>query len=136
MSQADFDVIRQVWAAFSRGEIVKQFDLLDPDIEIVPFGAMMEGKSYRGHDGVREWFQSEIEPNWAEFRTIPEDFRRVDDRILVFGQWIARGRTSGVHLNVAATWIVELRDGRIIRWQTYTEREEAFAALRIKPFDD
>jgi ketosteroid isomerase-like protein len=135
MSEADFEVIRQAWAAFSSGDVEAQLLFLDPDVEIVPFGASMEGKSYRGHDGVRHWFHHEIDPNWTEFRTIPEEFRRVDHRILVFGQWIASGRTSGVRLNVAATWIVEVQDGKIVRWQTYTDRDEALQALRIRPFD-
>ena len=135
MSEADFEVIRQAWATFSNGDIEGMLDELDPEIEFVPFGAMMEGKSYRGHDGVRDWFRREIEANWTEFQTIPEDFRRVDNKILVFGQWIARGRTSGVHLHVAATWVVEVHDGKITRWQTYTDRDEALEALRRRPFD-
>jgi ketosteroid isomerase-like protein len=135
MSEADFEVIRQACAAFSSGGVEAQLPFLDPDIEIVPFGASMEGKSYRGHDGVRAWVEDEIDPNWTEFQPIPEEFRRVDHRILVFGQWIAVGRTSGVHLKVAATWIIEVRDGKIVRWQTYTDRDEALQALRIRPFD-
>ena len=134
MCEPDFEVIRQACAAGSNGDIESMVKSLDVDVELVPFGAMMQGKSYRGHDGVREWWSAEIEPNWAEFQTLPEEFRRVDDRILVFGQWIARGRTSGVHLHVAATWIVDVRDGKIVRWQTYTDRDEALQALGISRF--
>jgi len=135
MPEADFEVIRQAWAVFSRGDIEGQLDYLAPDIEIVPFGARMEGKSYRGHDGVREWWLSEIEPNWAVFQTLPEEFRHVGDSILVFGQWIAQGRTSGVDLHVPATWIVDVNDGKITRWQTYTDRDEAIETLGIRRFD-
>ncbi|PWU24779.1 MAG: hypothetical protein C5B48_04655 [Candidatus Rokuibacteriota bacterium] len=135
MPDADFEVIRQAWDACSRGDIEGMVEKLDPDIELIPFGASMQGKAYRGHDGVREWFREEIEPDWAEFQTIPQQFRRVDGRILVFGQWIASGRTSGVHLNVAATWIVDVRDGKITRWQTYTDRDEALEALRARRFE-
>ena len=134
MSEADFEVVRAAWAACSSGDIDRMLEFLDPDVELVPFGAMMEGKSYRGYDGVREWFRRDIEPNWTEFQTLPEEFSRVGDRILVFGQWIARGRTSGVHLHVAATWIVDVRDGKIVRWQTYTDREEALQALGMRRF--
>jgi ketosteroid isomerase-like protein len=134
MSEADFEVIRRAWDGFTRGDIESVLDNLDPDVELVPFGASMEGKAYRGHDGVREWWR-EIQANWAEFQTLPEEFRHVEDRVLVFGKWIARGKTSGVHLDVAATWVVEVRDGKITRWQTYTDRDEALEALRKRPFD-
>ena len=133
MPEADFEVIQRAWDGFTRGDIEGVLEELDPNVELVPFGAKMEGKSYRGHDGVREWWR-EIQANWAEFQTLPEEFRRVEDRILVFGQWIARGRTSGVSLGVAATWIVDVRDGKIVRWQTYTDREEALEALGISRF--
>jgi uncharacterized protein len=129
MSEADFEVIRQAWAAASRGDVAGLLEYLDPDIEVVPFGAEMEGKSYRGHQGVRDWWQFEIDANWEVFETRPEEFRRVGDRILVFGRWVARGKTSGVDLQVPATWIVDMREGKIARWQTYTDRGEALEAL-------
>jgi ketosteroid isomerase-like protein len=132
MPEADFEVIRQAWAAGSRGDVEGQLGYLDPDVEIVPFGATMEGRTYLGHEGVRSWWRDEIIVNWAVFETVPEEFRLVGDRILVFGQWIARGRTSGVDLHVPATWIVDVRDGKIVRWQTYTERAEALAALGLR----
>jgi uncharacterized protein len=132
MSEADFEVIRQAWAGFSRGDIAGLLENLDPDIEVVPFGAKMEGKLYRGHQGVQDWWQQEILANWEVFETLPEEFRRVGDRILVFGRWVARGKTSGVDLQVPATWIVDMREGKIARWQTYTDRGEALAALRLR----
>ena len=132
MSEADFEVIRQAWAGFSRGDVAGLLENLDPDIEVVPFGAKMEGKLYRGHQGVQDWWQREILANWEVFETLPEEFRRVGDRILVFGRWVARGKTSGVDLQVPATWIVDMREGKIARWQTYTDRGEAVAALRLK----
>ncbi len=131
MAEQDFEVIRRAWADFSRGDIDGGLENLDPDIEVIPFGASMEGRAYRGHDGVRDWFEREITPNWRVFETRPEEFRRVGDRILVFGNWVARGRTSGVDLDVTATWIVEVRDGKILRWQTYTDRAEALDELGL-----
>jgi uncharacterized protein len=129
MAEDDFEVIRQAWAASSRGDITGQLEYLAPDVEIIPFGASMDGRVDCGHQGVRDWWEREIVANWAVFETRPEEFRRAGERILVFGRWVARGRTSGVDLDVAATWIVDVRDGKIVRWQTYTDRAEALEAL-------
>ncbi len=41
----------------------------------MPFGAAMEGKSYRGHDECMGWWRNEILANWEFFEVIPEDFR-------------------------------------------------------------
>ena len=53
------------------------------------------------------------------------------------GCWNARGKASGAQLDSEpATWIVEFRDHKMTRLQTYTSREEAFQALGIKRSDE
>ena len=130
VSREDFEVVRSAWAAFRRRRLEDLLDLLIPDVEVIPFGAAMEGKTYHGHEGVRDWWEREIFANWATFEAHAEHFENVGDRLVVFGHWDARGRTSGVQLHRAATWVVEVRDGKIARWQTYTDRDEAMQDAR------
>ncbi|MGH2979414.1 MAG: nuclear transport factor 2 family protein [Solirubrobacterales bacterium] len=125
MPDADFEVIRRAWAAASRKDEDAFRRELHEAIEIVPFGAAMEGKSYRGPDEVIRWWREEALANWEVFQTIPEDFRRGGGKILVTGRWHARGKGSGVELEMPATWIVEMRQGRIVSWRTYTDRAQA-----------
>jgi ketosteroid isomerase-like protein len=128
----DFEVVRKTWAASSRLDFPTLLELMTEDVEAVPFGAAVQGRTYRGHDGVIEWFEREVIPSWEWFEVHPEEFQRVGDRLVVFGHWIARGRASGVDLNVAATWIVEVRDGKIARWETFTDRNEALASIESR----
>ena len=130
VSQEDFDVLRTAWEAFSAHRREDFLNLTHPDVEMVPFGAAMEGKAYRGHADLREWWEREIDANWEHFETHAEGFEDVGDRLVVFGHWVARGRTSGVDLHMPATWVVDIRDGKIARWQTFTDRDEALAAAR------
>lgn len=127
---ADFELVREAWAS-GHSDIRNALRFYCEDIEIMPFGAMLEGGVYRGHDQVVEWWDSEIVPSWEAFEVTADDFRRVGNRLLVFGHWRARGRTSGITLEMPATWVVEVRDGRIARWQTFTDRGEAFAAVGL-----
>ena len=96
-----------------------------PDIVAIPFGAAMEGKSYRGPDAVIGWLRDEILATWEFFQVIPEHFERVGDKLLVTGRWNARGAESGVELDIPATWVIEVRDGKIAYWQTYTDHAQA-----------
>jgi len=125
MPDEDFELIRRAWAASNSRDEAGFRAVLHPDIEAVPFGAAMEGKRYRGPDECWAWLRDEILANWEFFEVIPEDFRRVGGKILVSGRWHARGKESGVELDIPATWLVEVRDGKIAFWQTYTERSEA-----------
>jgi ketosteroid isomerase-like protein len=133
--EADFELIRRAWDASSRLDVEGFLECIDPDIELVPFGAAMEGKVYRGHAGWREWYEQELLANWEAFETRPEEFHEVDGRIIVFGRWVARARKSGVQLDVPATWIVDVRNGVIVRWETYTDRAEALRDAGVSEQD-
>jgi ketosteroid isomerase-like protein len=120
----DFEVLRRAWAAVSRDDQDGMLRDFHPEIVAVPLGAAMETTAYRGPEQVLRWWREEILANWETFQVLPEQFERVGDRMLVTGRWNARGK-SGVDLDVPASWIVEVRDGKIAYWQTYTDPAEA-----------
>jgi ketosteroid isomerase-like protein len=128
----DFEVIRRAWAAFSRNDVDRFRREVQPDVAAVPFGAAMDGSSYNGNEEVLGWWQDEILASWEWFEVIPEEFRRVGARILVTGQWNKRGKGSRVKLRVAATWVIEMRDGKIAFWQTYTEHAQALRHVGLE----
>jgi ketosteroid isomerase-like protein len=131
--EEDFEAIRRAWAAFSRSDEEAMFAEFHADIVAIPFGAAMEGKSYRGLDEVRHWWQHEILATWETYRVLPEEFRRVGDKILVTGRFHARGKESGVQLDMPATWVIEVRDGKMAYWQTYTDHSQALRDIGLEP---
>ena len=125
MPDEDIEVVRRAWAAFSRNDEPAILAECHHDIVAIPFGAVMEGTAYRGHDELWTWWREEIMVTWSFFEVHPERFERVGDRLLVTGRWKARGNESGVELDMPATWVIELRDGKIAYWQTYTDDAQA-----------
>ena len=122
----------ETWDAFNRDDLDDALSRIHADATVIPFGAAMEGKRYEGHAEILAWYRDDIRANWEQFDTLPEEFRKAGDRLVVYGTWKARGRDSGIDLEVPATWVVEVRDGKIAYWQTFTDRDEAheFAGLR------
>jgi ketosteroid isomerase-like protein len=99
------------------------------DPEIVFESAIVtgaEGGTYRGHEGLRKW-AADYEAAFDEVRTTPEDFRDLDDRVLMLGRVIGRGRGSGVELAFLST----LRDGRIIHAKGFLSWEQALEAAGL-----
>ncbi|HEY7150781.1 MAG TPA: nuclear transport factor 2 family protein [Solirubrobacterales bacterium] len=121
----DFDVIRRAWLALSEHDEEAFQARLHQEIEAVPFGAQIADGSYRGPDRVMHWWRTEMMANWEFYAPIPEGFRRVGERILVTGRVHARGRQSGVELDMPTAWVMEVRDGRIAYWKTYTDAARA-----------
>jgi len=121
----EYELVRETWAAFSRADLDAGLERLHPEVEIVPFGAALEGRSYRGRAGVQRWFEEELAAAWERFETIPENYREVGGQLIVYGHWSAQARSTGVEIEMPATWVIEIRDGLISRWETFTDRAEA-----------
>ena len=135
MSQENVEISRRIFEAFNRTFTEATNDLyalLDPDVEWIPIMAILEGTTYHGHEGVRQWFE-DVKRDWAEFEGRPEEFRDLgDDRVLALGSWHARGRGGEVLLDIPqAAWLIQLRNGKAIRLQTFTERKKALEAAGL-----
>jgi ketosteroid isomerase-like protein len=131
VSQENVQIARRVHEAFNRRDMAAFLELLDPEVEWIPIMASLEGSVYRGHAGVRRWI-AELDTDWESFETCPEEFRDLGDRVLILGSWRACGRVSGVRLeNQPGSWLAHLKDGKLTRQQTYTDRAEALEAAGL-----
>jgi ketosteroid isomerase-like protein len=102
-----------------------------PDYEFVPIMAALEGRVYNGADGVDQWI-AEMRSHWEYFECCPLEYHDLGDRVIAFGHWRARGLASGVEVDgQPATWLAWIRDGKLCRWRTFTDRHEALAAAEV-----
>jgi ketosteroid isomerase-like protein len=130
------ELLRRWFDATARRDVGTLLEIASPEIEYVPIMAVLEGRVYRGHDGVKQWL-AEIFEHWEIFTPIGEEFHERGDTVIALGCWHARGKASGAQLdNEPATWVVEFRDGRMTRLQTYTSRTDAFEALGLSKSDE
>ena len=91
----------------------------------------ISGRSYRGHDGIREYYD-DIESAWAEWSV---DIERVseaaDGRVAIVMTMRARGKGSGAVLAERTAHVWTLRDGRLLRNELFREPEDALRALGL-----
>jgi ketosteroid isomerase-like protein len=131
MSEENLEIPRRLIDAYNRRDIPVFMALLHPDVEWIPIMAALEGRVYRGHDGVRRWLD-DLAEDWEYFEPCLEEFHDLGDRVLIFGRWRARGRASGVELeNQPATWLYEIKDGKAVWMRTFTDRDEALEAAGL-----
>ena len=136
MSQENVEVVRRTIEAYNRTYAEGTpdlYDLLDPEVEWVPMSALLEGTRYHGHDGVRQWME-EMKRDWTSFEVRPERFLDLgDDRVLTLGVWRAQGRGGDVLLDFQqASWLFQVKGGRLVRLQTFTDRSEALEAAGLR----
>lgn len=136
VSRSNVDAARGVLPAFNRSfaqGTPDLFELLDPQVEWIPITAALEGTSYQGTEGVHQWME-EMKRDWKVFETRPEEFRELGgDRVLALGTWRAQGRGSGVELAAQhAAWLIDCRDGKVVRLQTFTDVERGLEAAGLR----
>jgi ketosteroid isomerase-like protein len=89
----------------------------------------LEGGMWRGGAGFRDFLSSwgESMGEWAGelIRTAALD----DQRVLVEGTLMTRGKASGLQLKTPRAWVVTVCDGRIARTEAYRSPESALEAL-------
>lgn len=125
MTAANLDVLRLAQAAINADDVGALIEVTDPRGEMdTTGGAGISGAVYCGHEGVRAW-QRDLHQAWTDFRVEPELYRQRGDQVLVCYRIRGRGRYSGAEAARQIAALVTVRDGLIVRFKTYDDRETA-----------
>jgi ketosteroid isomerase-like protein len=120
------ELVREVWERWNKGARDVDPVLFDPEIEI---HSALTRSVFRGADGVSAW-SAEIDQQFEQWEVSALEMEAVsDERVLVHGTIKARGRGSGMDLDQPASWIVEIRDGRVRRIHNFIGHDAAQAAI-------
>lgn len=133
MSQENVDAFGRVLEAYNRRDLDALLELFDPSVEIQPLTLAMfgrEGAVYRGHEGIREFVQ-EVDEVMSQLRVEQLEIRDLGERIVANGRLHARGRASGAEVESPVGWLVEFREGRVIRMTDYPDPREALEAAGV-----
>ena len=124
------DIVRQVFAAFSRRDIETLIALSDPDILFVPPTGRLAGRDepYRGHEGLRTYL-ADVARVWQELRSEPDEYIELDDRVLCTGRVYAWG--VGRVIDAPAGWVWRVRSGRVVEGTVYETRRAAYEAAGV-----
>jgi uncharacterized protein len=123
-------LLRDGYAAYSRGDLDTVLNLLADDVELVPPPSSPEPQPLRGREAVRRYLLPDL---FDDQRAEPEEFVERGDRIMVVARVLARGSGSGVELDQTVFHVWTLERGRAVRLEVHVDRDEALAALEGKP---
>jgi len=106
-------------------------EIFDPEVEFSPLLAReIEGRTYRGHDGLRAFFR-ELNEMLGGVRYEPAEYEPVsDDVIVLFTRIVGTGRGSTVPVGQDLAMVYEFRDGLIRRMTAYGSRQAALRAAQ------
>ena len=120
-TQENVQLVKDGYAAFARGDIQGLLTLLSEDIEwVVPGAELPLAGTYRGHDGVANFFQKlALESETLAFE--PREFVAEGDRVLVVG-W-ERAKVKATNRTAEVDWIMSftVRNGKIAIFREYAD---------------
>jgi ketosteroid isomerase-like protein len=122
--------IRRVMEAFNRRDVEAALAWVTPDVELRPVGTgTLTGRdSYRGVEGIREYF-ADVARVWPDGLEVePVDCRAVAGSVVVFGR--VRGIHGGDPLRDEVVWVWRLRDGLVASGQVFSTRTAAMSHAR------
>jgi uncharacterized protein len=133
VTHANVDIVRTGIEAFSRGDVEASLAGFHPDIvwEVDP-RLVPDAGTYRGHEGVRE-FWALWHDTFEHFELVIEECSVVDDaHVLVLTHAQGRGAGSGAQVGSRPfAQLYEVRDGLMVHVHMHPSRSGALRAAGL-----
>jgi ketosteroid isomerase-like protein len=118
------ELVRSISAAWERGDY-SCVDWAHADIEFVIADGPEPGR-WTGRSDLAPSLM-DFRSAWEEYRSEAEEYRELDDGVLVLTYASGRGRTSGLPIGEKRANRFQVRDGKVKRLVVYWDRERALA---------
>lgn len=130
MSQENVDVVLELHAAVTRGDLDGVLALAHPEVEYrsaIQQAMEGEGSVFRGLTGIRRWF-GELQDLYEYLESEVLEVHDFGERVVIVFVVRGRGAGSGITLGQPLAQVVTVRQGQIIGVRDYFSREEALEA--------
>jgi ketosteroid isomerase-like protein len=141
VSRENVELVRRLYAALASEGSPQEFEqrltddalsrFLDPAIEWVPVTeSLLAVDTYRGFDGVRRYWGDFLSA-WESYRVEPLRFDDGGDQVAVVVHIV--GRTHELEVDETRSSLLTVRDGRVVRVDSFAEPEGARKAAGLPP---
>ena len=135
------ELVRRLYAELASEGSTQEFEqrmsddalarFLDPEIEWVPVTeSVLAVDSYRGFEGVRR-FWGEFLSAWERYRVETLRFDDAGDQVAVVVHIV--GRTHELEVDETRSSLLTVRDGRVVRVQSFADPDGAREAAGLPP---
>ena len=125
------DVVKGLYDAFARGDVPAVLGLFDPQIEWKEAEGFVyaDRNPYIGPQAVAEGVFQRIVSDVEQFAVVPESLIDAGDTVVVEGRYKGWMKATGTPIDSQFAHVWRLREGRIVRFQQYTDTGQWTRAL-------
>jgi len=125
------EAVRGVFDGWSRGDFRSSAGLLDPHALLIIEDKFPDWGVYLGREQIAGYMRDLLQ-GWSEFSIRAESYHDAGDSVVVQVRQRGVGRTSGIATELAYFQVFTFRGEAIIRIDSITDREEAFATVGLR----
>lgn len=117
------DVVKRVYDAFAKGDVPAVLGSFDPKIEWKEADGFLyaDRNPYIGPQAVAEGVFQRLVSAVEQFTVVPGNIIEAGDTIVVEGRYKGTMKATGTPIDAQFAHVWQLRDGKIIRFQQYTD---------------
>lgn len=129
MSRDAVEIVRAMCEAFARGDWAGGARPLHPHVEwdTTTMGVWPEAEVLHGRESVLSFFRRFL-GTWEEYHAEFDDYVEIGDHVVVSVRDGGRGRGSGVEVERRFAQVWTVRDGAVVRFRAYPDRDSALRA--------
>jgi ketosteroid isomerase-like protein len=132
VSQENVELLHQAIDAFNRRDLDAYLALQDCDVEFTPYERAVEGLGpYRGHDGIRAWWENSFEA-FPDLSADYYEFLDLGDIAVASGRLHGSGAGSGAPFERTLWMASEWRDRKTVWWRAFDSEAEALDAAQLR----
>jgi hypothetical protein len=126
------DIVKAIYDAFGKGDVPAVLGAFDPEIQWREAENFLyaDGNPYAGPQAVAEGVFQRIVSDVENFAVLPERFVEGGDTVVAEGRYRGTMKTTGTPIDAQFAHIWQLRDGKVVRFQQYTDTKQWSEAAR------
>ena len=125
------EIVRGIYAEWSRGNLAAGAELYDPDLVFLAPRDNLEETRYVGLEEVRGWMRRWLDA-WSDFTMTADELIEAGDSVVVAVRQRGVGKESGLASERSFFQIWTFRGARVIRLEQIDDRREAMAAVGLE----
>ena len=132
MSQENVEIVRRGYEGFAATGVINP-DITTPDFvwDMSNFHGWPEQQTYEGTEEVRG-FLSEWIGAWDDWELEADAFHDAGDKVVAMMSQRGRSKAAGMPVEMSFAQVWTLRDGKQIRMDMYSDRDEALKAAGLR----
>ena len=123
MSQENVNVVKRIYEAFGKGDVLAVFEQFDPNIEWIAAdnSPAAVGSPYHGLEAVRDGVFSRTVSIFDGFTIRVDELLDAGDKVVMLGYYLAIHKETGKEIRAQVAHIWTVSSGKATKFQQYTD---------------